>query len=290
MKQIPDLHLKALEAVKHFQKAESSLLKIIQEVDQAKIFLQMGYTNLFLYLTEALKLNEAQAYAYSTVSRKSREVPALQIAVENGLSLYKAQRIVPVLTKENQEEWISKAKALPKAHLEKAVAEVSPATPKRDHFRAVSKNRVRISADVSDEVNEMLKRALVLVSNQKKKNASLEDCLWEVLEMYLERKDPLKKAKRVLEKKLRAKVSKAGLVSIPPCPGKVIRRQIPTEIKHQVLLRDQMKCSFKARTGKACGSERHLEIHHLKPWSIGGDHSPSNLQTLCHSHHQHRHK
>ena len=285
MKNIPDLHLKAIEAVKHFQKAESLLLKIIQEVDQTKTFLEMGYANLFLYLTQALNLCEAQAYSYSTVCRKSREVPALRVAVENGLSLYKAQRIVPVLTKENQEEWISKAKELPKAQLEKAVAEVSPESPKRDSVRSVSRARVRISADISDEVNELLKRVQVLVSNQRKKNASIEDCLKEVLEIYLEKKDPLRKAKRVIEKK----IVKGGVVTVQPCPGKVVHRHIPTGIRHQVFVRDQMRCSFKGRDGRICGSDRHLEIHHLMPWSIGGRHGLENLQTLCHAHHQHRH-
>ncbi len=286
MKQIPPLHLKALEAVKYFQKAEASLLKIIQEVDQSKTFLEMGYANLFIYLTEALKLSEAQAYAYSSVSRKSREVPALQIAVENGLSLYKAQRIVSVLTQENQDEWISKANELPKAQLEKAVAEVSPAPPKRDRFRAISQTHTRINAEISEEVSEMLKRAMTLVSNQKKKNASVEECLKEVLELYLSKKDPLKRAERAVE-------NQGGTVSVALglglCPGKVVRRAVPSGIKNQIIVRDQMRCSFIGINGKVCGSDRHLQTHHLKPWRIGGDHSVENLQTLCGAHHGYRH-
>jgi len=288
MKLIPPLHLKALEAVKHFQKAEICLLKIIQEVDQAKIYLEMGHANLFVYLTEALKLSEAQAFVYSSVSRKSREVPALQVAVENGLSLYKAQRIVPILTKENQEVWISKARELPKAQLEREVANLNPSAPKRDSFRAISQERVRLNAEISEEVHQMLKRVQTLLSNELKKNASFEDCLRDLLEMYLSKKDPLKRAKRALEKKTHSSHT-GNLVTISPCPGKLVRQAIPAGIKHQVLVRDQMRCSFRRRDGKLCGSERHLEIHHLKPWSIGGGHEISNLQTLCYAHHRHRH-
>ena len=279
MKKIPELHLKAIAAVKDFQKAESSLLKIIQAVDTAKVFLEMGYSSLFLYLTEALKLSEGQAYAYSNVSRKAREVPELQAAVENGLSLYKAQRIVPVITKQNQEEWISKAKELSKVKLEMAVAAVSPTPAKRESVRSVGENRISVKVEISEKLNEKLKRVKTLISNRKKTNASLEDTLKDLIDFYLEKKDPLKKEKR----------GTGGTVNVELRPSKVIRRYLPTAIKRQVFQRDNGRCSFKGINGKSCASEQHLEIHHLKPWSIGGSHELNNLQTLCHAHHQFRH-
>ena len=69
----------------------------------------------------------------------------------------------------------------------------------------------------------------------------------------------------------------------PTFPGKVTGSP-------KVFIRDQMRCSFKGSVGKVCGSERSLEIHHLKPWSFGGDHSLSNLQSLCHAHHKYGHR
>ncbi len=292
MKSVRTLHLRALEAVKYFQKSESSLLKIIQEVDAAKVFLEMGYSSLFVYLTESLKLNEGQAYAYSTVSRKSREVPALQVAVENGLSLYKAQRISAVINKTNQEEWISKAKELPKAKLEMEVAALSPSPVKKESIRAVGDYRISVKVEISDRLNEKLKRVRTLVSNRKKKNSTLEDCLEELLDFYLEKKDPIKKAERVLEKRPKRRnglEAKSESVSISPCPGRVVRRNIPVATKHQVLLRDQGRCNFKGSSGRICASERRLEVHHLKPWAIGGTHQLENLQSLCRAHHNFRH-
>jgi len=67
---------------------------------EAKVFLEMGYPNLFSYLTQALKLTEAQ-------------------------------RIVLILTKENHQEWISKAQSLSKYDLEREVAELNPLPPKK---------------------------------------------------------------------------------------------------------------------------------------------------------------
>jgi len=328
MKKIPDLHLRAVEASSNFKRSEIFLLKVIQQVDEAKVFLEMGYSNLFSYLTESLKLTEAQAFTYSTVSRKSRQIPSLQTAIEAGLSLTKAQRIVPILTKENHQEWISKAQNLSKYDLEREVAGLNPSASKKESLRAISKNRLSLKIEISHELNQKLQRLKTLISNQTKKNVSLEGSLEEIANFYLSRKDPLKKAslkaaaaalgsaklnvdravKNVDEKKSNHSNSHSHSHShsnshsqshpkniTPTFPGKVngnprvLKRQIPAATKHQVFSRDQMCCSFKGLDGKICGSERSLEIHHLKPWSFGGDHSLSNLKSLCHAHHRYGH-
>ena len=300
-------------------------MKIIQQVDEAKVFLKMGYSNLFSYLTESLKLTEAQAFTYSTVSRKSRQIPSLQTAIEAGLSLTKAQRIVPILTKENHQEWISKAQNLSKYDLEREVAELNPLASKKESLRAISKNRLSLRIEISNELSQKLQRLKTLISNQTKKNVSLEDSLEEIANFYLSRKDPLKKAslkaasatlrsaklnvdravKNVDEKKSNHSNSHSHSHSnshlhpkntAPAFPGKVnaspkvLKRRIPAATKHQVFTRDQMRCSFKGLDGRICGSERSLEIHHLKPWSFGGDHSLSNLKSLCHAHHHFGHR
>jgi hypothetical protein len=97
---IPELHLKAVEAAKHYQASEVSLLQILEQIDREKVYLVMGYNSLFIYCVEALKLSKSQSYSFMTVCRKSKEVPELKKEIESGgLTLSKARRIVPVLTK-----------------------------------------------------------------------------------------------------------------------------------------------------------------------------------------------
>lgn len=43
---------------------------------------------------------------------------------------------------------------------------------------------------------------------------------------------------------------------------------------HLALRRDRFKCA-------ACGSDSDLTIHHRKGRKEGGEHVPSNLETLC---------
>src|SRR5688572_26417067 len=105
MKAIPLLHQKALSLAENFRKCEAELLSILQEIDQAKIYLQMGFPSLFQYAVEALRLSEAQAYAFMSVARKSKLVPELKNEIKTGsLTLSKATRILSVITPKNKAE------------------------------------------------------------------------------------------------------------------------------------------------------------------------------------------
>jgi hypothetical protein len=55
---------------------------------------------------------------------------------------------------------------------------------------------------------------------------------------------------------------------------------IPPATRRKVLRRDHGTCRA---TG--CRSSRNVDIHHITPRAGGGDHSPSNLLTLCEAHH-----
>lgn len=52
------------------------------------------------------------------------------------------------------------------------------------------------------------------------------------------------------------------------------------KIRKRILNRDGYECT-------RCGtSDDQLHVHHIKPISEGGSHSPKNLKTLCHSCHE----
>lgn len=55
------------------------------------------------------------------------------------------------------------------------------------------------------------------------------------------------------------------------------------KIIEKVKTRDGFKCVI-------CSSKKDLEVHHIIPLSRGGTNSPTNLITLCETHHNARHK
>lgn len=68
-----------------------------------------------------------------------------------------------------------------------------------------------------------------------------------------------------------------------------ITRAIPTKIRRKIWSRDGGCCQYKdPKTGKQCGAKHKLELDHVKPWSMGGDHSLENLWILCRNHNVYR--
>lgn len=115
-----ELHQHALDAARRFFQAESELLELIQKIDVCKGFRELGHTSLFSYAVGELKLSESVALNLINVARKAVQVPALKKEIQDGrLSVSKARKIVPVLTVQNQSEWIEKAKHFPRGLLRK---------------------------------------------------------------------------------------------------------------------------------------------------------------------------
>src|SRR5580700_7021426 len=106
---IQQLHERALEAAGRFKQAESDLIEIFQEFDETKGLVQLKYTSLFEYGVKALGLSRPNTYAFINVARKSKKVPSLKEAIHTGeITLSVANRIVSVITPENQEDWLAK--------------------------------------------------------------------------------------------------------------------------------------------------------------------------------------
>ena len=61
-------------------------------------------------------------------------------------------------------------------------------------------------------------------------------------------------------------------------------RYIPAEIESAVRKRDGHCCSYVGPTGRRCGSTWQIELHHLRPFSLGGKHSVENLALRCRTH------
>ena len=288
-----EIHKKALEVARRFKRAEADLISVLQEVESARVFVKLGFTSLFTYCVQALGLSESVAANFIVVARKAREVPVLQAAIESGiLSVSKARKITPVLTFANQEEWIEKAKLLPTRKLEEEVARVAPkeATPERIKF--VSEDRVELRLGLSKATKEKLKRVQDLESRRTARSVSIEETLEAMLDVYLQSKDPIKRAERVLKRKTNPIENNA-----PACvTGQVERREagkrkpIPAVIRHQALLRDEGRCVHLDEQGERCENRRWVDLHHILPRSLGGADTVENLAALCSAHHRMEHE
>jgi predicted RNA-binding protein with PIN domain len=283
---IKELHQRALEISRKFKDAEAELLNILSEIDSCKAYLELGFSSLFQYSVQALGLSEAQAYAFMAVARKSREIPKLKQAIEaRELSVSKAAKIVSVVKADTADAWIEKAVQLPRVELEKAVAEISPkAVDRRPILKVVSKDDFRLHLNISQNLLNKIKRAQALLSQDERKIIDFEGTLEIALDFLLKHKDPVEKAQRNIEKVFSKNIQNSSREQF------AMRRPIPQGTLHQIHHRDQGKCQFEnSKTSQKCNSTWFTEIHHQKPYSMGGTHEVSNLLTLCSRHHKATH-
>ena len=286
------IHDRALARAKKYLVAEADLLESIMEVDKDRIYEKWGFTHLTPYCVKYLGLSEEVAATFVRVARKSVLVPELQKAISEGkISVHKAKTIAPVVTSENQEVWIEAAQNSSKDKLEREVAKAFPHAKKPEKAKAKGPDRVRVEYDMSEEAIAFFRRAQDLVSQKSGKSANLSETQDELLKCYLDKYDPLRKAKRA-ENRERPKVETKTIDAInndrsrEQSPHKKPRAKLKSAVIHELNQRDQAMCQAKLADGSNCGQKRWLHVHHIKPVSEGGSDATENLITLCSSHHR----
>ena len=287
---IDQIHSDALEASLRYKRAETDLIEILQRAEGHQVYLQRGHSSLFQYVTAELGLSESVAYNLIAVARKSAEVPELKAEIKLGtITLSNARRIVPVLTTQNKDEWIKKAKEMSSRQLEREIVRIYPQSATQERASYVAADRVKLELGLSEQGIFRLRRAQDILSQKKRRAVTLEETLEALTNEFLEKHDPVEKAKRHrLRKSLGTwKKNRSVKVRKPVARQKpALREPISAEVLHQVNLRDQKRCAYPLGHGRTCNQTRWLEVHHKVPVSLGGKNTAENLITLCSAHHK----
>ena len=275
-KQIPlsaheqKLHDSAVETSLTYKRCEAKLVAIIEEVDRLRLFEKFGETGTFKYCLHTLKLTRSLSYSFRSVARKIREVPELLTAVESGLSVSTAAKLVAQITPKNQAMWIEKAKSLPQLDLERELAAANPNKRKATKKDPVDKTHSRMAIDLPNETLALLLRAVEVLGKDE------AETIHAALEILLERKDPVRKADRT-----KSAFTAATFASNVP---------FNAAVHHEVNARDRGECQQLLPDGRKCCERKWPEIHHIVERSLGGSNHPSNLITLCSAHHRIHHR
>ena len=298
------LHTKALALSRRHRLVENHLIEVLGEIDRTRLFRALGHQSLFVYVVSSLSFSESTAYALITVARKAKEVSQLKAALrEEKLSVARASRITSVLTAENATSLIAFAAQHTARETDREVARIAGNSGKEK----------RRALPVSDEVLDLLKRAQSLLATRKRKHLAPQETLKLVLEDYLERHDPVKKAERAENRKIKSEAlnsERSEFATVVPHgqphnwqsidsatdstdvnasartkPVRSRRTRLTAGEKHAVFRRDGGRCAFVDASGLRCQSERWLHIHHVRRVSIGGGNNVENLSTLCSYHH-----
>ncbi|OYZ23873.1 MAG: hypothetical protein B7Y39_03165 [Bdellovibrio sp. 28-41-41] len=277
-----DANLKSLVASEREILAE--ILIHIVEVERRKLYLKLGFSSLFDYLTKSIGYANGSAQRRIDAARLSFDVPEVIDKLESG-EINLAQ--VSLLQKSIREKQvISKTKIDVQSKLDlieqlanKSFSEsevlVTRALDiqlkeqiKTNHQKDES---VRLEITFSKAQWQKLMKMRELLSNSLPNGSNWDQVLEYVSDKIIQQKD-----------KTRV-VSRSSTVKEPKS-SQGARQAIPVNVQRQIFRRDQC-CQYKDKhSGKQCGSTWRLEIDHIQPIWSGGSNKLENLRVLCASH------
>lgn len=266
-------------------KSEREILTLVlhhlREADRRRLFSKHGYKSLFEYAVKRLGYTEDEAYRRISAMRLLKELPQIEEKIESGaLSLSNVAQAQNFFRQEAKEcrarttqekvaliekiENCSKSKAQAVIQLEKREStfqDLGLSQTAEYKFRADKKfgNKLKRFADLKG-----------LAEHQ------LFELFDQAIDIALEKIDPVKKAERAEKKNQKLSVPDQKSCVKKADPKQKPTRYISAAIKHQIYLRDQGKC-------QNCGSEKFIEIDHIKPFALTGKNSIENLRLLCRS-------
>lgn len=206
-RKIKELDEKAVSIATRYNALGAELLSVLQELDKYRGYLDFGSNSLFDYCVNRLKLSEGAAKNFIVVSRTAEKFPDLKKAIEAGeITISKARKIAPVLTKENSQTWIDLAKTNSSREIEKAVATEQPELLIQESAKFKAADRIELKLGISEKVLKKLERIKDLESQRTAKAASFEDVVSQMAELYLEKCDPIRKAERAIVRAEKKKV------------------------------------------------------------------------------------
>jgi hypothetical protein len=146
--------------------------------------------------------------------------------------------------------------------------------------------RYKVQFTATEEYVGLMERAAALLSNRGEHNG-LEEIHLRALRLLVER----------LEKKRFGAPARAAKAAKSPAstkpldssknPSKAVAprsRHIPARVRRAVFERDGACCTHRDEGGQRCRETHRLELHHLAPFALGGEHTPANLTLRCAAH------
>jgi hypothetical protein len=61
-------------------------------------------------------------------------------------------------------------------------------------------------------------------------------------------------------------------------------RYVPAAVRRAVFERDEGRCTYADTLGRRCAETHRLELHHVRAFARGGEHTKDNLTLRCHAH------
>ena len=285
------------------QAALADFLVALADFDRQRLWLRLGYPNLFEFLRRELGLSRGAAHYRKVAARLVQQFPEVVGPLRDGrLCFSSILELAKVLTEANRAEVIPRFFHCSKQEARTVAVEILPAAviPRREVVTALPLPAARparevhpdepaaqptaapATRDVTVPLTPDLHRLHMTVSKQfldkldraragqshAQPGASREQILEAALDLMLE-----SQARR------RADVKRPQENPRPARP-----EHVTAATRRAVWARDQGKCQWPVAGGGTCGSTLRLEVDHVVPRGRGGSSTAANCRLICRVH------
>lgn len=271
--------------------ATLEVLKHLREVERRSLYAVLAYSSLFEYAVKELKYSSSAAYRRIASMRLLKELPEIEEKVECG--------DLPLSTLSQAQSFfrIEKSTVVEKIEILSSLENKTSREVERELVTrssepvALRPEKLRVVSPVHSELKVLLEETLLKEIEELKgylahklPHASIKDVLAYAVKCGLKECRP-KASKNLIKTKsaefINNKSQNRNLPLRPPS------RHVPIQIKRQVWQRDGGQCDYRNPvTGARCSSRHGLELDHIYPYALGGEHTAQNLRLRCRAHNQ----
>ena len=263
------IHNELLELRQKEKRITSEILNKLQEMEDSRQYLAMGYNSLFDYLVRGLNYSEATAYQRQACVRLAKEVPEIKQKIDQGSLTLSA---VTTAFKHLRKKPVAERRKVLKIMENKSSREIKKMflepTPTIKIKKTEYVDKVHLRLELTHEQNQKLEKLKALKSHKH----NVESLLMELIEKEL------KSYENVQRKPSKSREGKEF-----GAPKSKNPRQISKRLRNDVLRTANYKCQY-----PGCESRQFLQIDHIHPVRLGGDQRRENLQVLCSTHNRHK--
>jgi hypothetical protein len=299
----------------------ADFLVALAEFDRGRLWVQLGFSNLFDYLHRELGLSRGSAHYRKVAAQLVQRFPEVVEPLRSGkLCITVVLELAKVITPDNRAEVLPRFFHRSKQEAKAVAVEIRPAevVPRKEMVTAlplVSRTPaggvqlVEPVQLVEREVAKLPKESAPPTFAPTERRVSFEPLTPElrrlhmtVSKQFLEKLEAARKgqghaqpgasSEKVLEAALdlllAAQAKRRGEVKRPQQSPRSSKNpgHVPAAVKRAVWARDEGKCQFPLDSGGICGSTLRLEIDHIRPLARGGQSTVANCRLACAFHNQ----
>jgi len=300
--------------------ATVQVIALLAEMDLRRLFLEQGYSSLFVYCTKCLHVSEHAAYGRIEAARAARKFPIILDRLADGsMSLTTICLLSNHLTADNHQRLLDAAMHKTRREVEEQIASLRPLAPVPSVVRQLpqsktamlasteARRRANESASVQSVVHEpapvsvraarrpvatrpvvtplapeRYKIQFTVGRDTHEKLRKVQDLMRHVV--------PTGDVATIFERALasllrdveRQKLATVARARQTNVP-KTRSRHVPSSVRRAVWARDGGRCAYVGTKGR-CEERGFLEFHHVIPFAEGGPTTIANLEVRCRAH------